>query len=327
MKCGSSRSGVQALGLDSANGAGKPAMSVWAECRRACGQALAGWRIQGPRCFVAGLALLLGLVAHAPLPAGLAALATVECRVDGRMVELPAGARLANHEDYPWQVVVHRDGNYTGGGVLLDAGWVLTTGHQVADLSAARLAVVYGEVNPRDFERAERFAVEGVFVHPEFDSESGIPKNDIALLRLADPLRNAGRSLATLPLKNEVGEVERPGTCAVVTRWEAESFEPPSLSSLRATYVPILSRKECRAAYGKETISAGNICAAEVAVTCGGSSGGALTVGGSANRPSRLVGLVSWGEGECGHLDAKPDVYTRVSRYRAWIQGTIRGNP
>ena len=170
--------------------------------------------------------------------------------------------------------------------------------------------------------------MEGVFVHPEFDSPSGIAKNDIALLRLADPLPDVRVSYATLPPKSEVGRVERPGTCAVVTRWEADSLEPLSLSSLRATNVPILSRKECRAAYGKgNSIPAGNICASEVAVTCQGSSGGALTVGGSANRPRRLVGLVSWAEGTCGDPDAKPDVYTRVSRYRAWIQRTMRGNP
>ena len=314
--------------MDSANGTGNQVVLGSAECRRACDQALAGWRVQGPRCFVAGLALLLGLVAHAPLPAGIAALAAIECKVDGRMVELPGGDQPANHEDHPWQVALQLDGHYIGGGVLLDAGWVLTAGHLVVDFSATRLTVVYGEANPRDFGKAEQFAVEGVFVHPEFDSESGSPRNDIALLRLADPLPDVPRSYASLPPKSDVGGVERPGTCAVVTRWEADSLEPPSLSPLRATNVPILSRRECRAAYGKgNSIPAGNICASEVAVTCQGSSGGALTVGGSANRPRRLVGLVSWAEGTCGDPDAKPDVYTRVSRYRAWIQRTMRGNP
>ena len=161
MKCGGSRSGVQALGLDSANVAGNPVVSGSAKCRNACGQAHAGLRVRGLQCFVTGLALLLGLVAHAPLPAGIATLATIECKVDGRMVDLPGGDRPADHEDHPWQVAIQLDGSYFGGGVLLDAGWVLTTGHQVADAIATRMAVVYGEVDPRDFERAERDAVEG----------------------------------------------------------------------------------------------------------------------------------------------------------------------
>ena len=322
MKCGGSRSGVRALVLDSANGPGNLTVSGPAECHRACGQAHARLRVRCPRRFVTGLLLLVGLVAHVPLPAEVAAYPMVECRVDGRRVELPGGDQPANHADHPWQVALQLDGHYIGGGVLLDAGWVLTAGHLVVDASATRLTVVYGEANPRDFARAERDAVEGVFVHPEFDSESVSPRNDIALLRLADPLPDVPRSYATLPPKRDVGGVERPGTCAVVTRWEAVSLEPPSLSSLRATNVPILSRRECRAAYGKgNSIPAGNICASEVAVTCQGSSGG------SANGPRRLVGLVSWAEGTCGDPDAKPDVYTRVSRYRAWIQRTMRGNP
>ena len=147
--------------MDSANRAEKPVVSGPAECRRACGQAHAGFRVRGLRCFVTGLALLLGLVAHAPLLAGVAALATIECKVDGRMVELPGGDQPANHEDHPWQVALQLDGNYVGGGVLHDAGWVLTTGHLVVDAIATRLTVVCGEVNPRDFGKAEQFAVEG----------------------------------------------------------------------------------------------------------------------------------------------------------------------
>lgn len=299
-------------------------------------------RLGGERCLRSGaaplrvairLALLAGLVAHAPLPADLVAVPrppSIECTVEGRMVELPGGDQLADHEDHPWQVAVLRDGAYTGGGVLLGPEWVLTAGHlaEAANATASALAVghpMHGEVNPRDF---GRHAVAEVFVHPEYENGNP-PKNDIALLRLADPFQVARTSYANLPLKSETGRLERSGTCAAVTRWEkvpSTVLDPSApVGALRATNVRILSRKQCRAAYGKGEISAGDICAGEVAVTCQGSSGGALTVGSLPNRPRWLVGLVSWGEGMCGNPDAKPDVYARVSEYLDWIQQTMRG--
>ena len=298
------------IGVDARCGAAKRGGAVESADRRSCGM------------FATLLALLAGLVANPPAWAGLRIIedATFACKVGGRTEEVPASRGPAYHGDHPWQVALFREGGFVCGGVLLGAEWVLTAGVCVARDSPQSLAVGHGASDLGEARTASH-AVSEIHVHPEFDDQQGPPRNDIALLRLAVPVARVRNSHANLPRKGEARALERPGTCAVLTGWGAQ----PTPSRLKAANVRIMSRKECRAAYDKSQVSVGEICtgAPRAAATELGDSGGALTVGGSPNRPRWLVGIVSWGEGYRGTQSAKPDVYTRVSHYAGWIESTM----
>ena len=283
--------------------------------------------------FVTGLALLGGLVSSPPLRAAIApeeGAGLFDCEVGGRTMTVPAGRTSAFHGDHPWQVAIFREGRFLCGGVLLGAEWVLTGGICVAEDRPQSLVVGRGS----DLSEAltARHAVSEIHVHPEHYSE-GPPKNDIAMLRLADPVEHARNSHANLPGESESRALERPGTCGVVTGWGAWSGSPSQMnaanvrimrwsgspSHMKAANVRIMSRQECQESYSG-WISEGEICAGapKGSTTTNGDSGGALTAGGSPNRPRWLVGIVSWGAAA-----AQPDVYTRVAHYLEWIKTTM----
>lgn len=293
-----------------------------------CGSAKRGGAVESADRRLGGmfatlLALLAGWIASPPLQATIT-ITTFACKVGGgRTVEVLAARQLAYHGDHPWQVAIFREDDFSCGGVLLGAEWVLTTGHCVASDSPQSLAVGHGASDLGEAWTA-RHAVGEIHLHPEFDDQQGLPQNDLALLRLADPVENLRNSHANLPTEGEVRAFERPGTCAVVTSWG--NWRREKASRLQAADQRIMSGKECREAYGKDGISAGQICAGQprdsFATVDDAGAGGALTAGGAPNRPRWLLGVLS----RSSILDdqgAKPDVYTRVSHYAVWIKRTM----
>ena len=275
---------------------------------------------------VTGLALLAGVVGSPPLRAAIHVELPepFDCKVGGRTVEVPQGRYPAHHGDHPWQAALLREGKFTCGGIVLGAEWVLTAAHCVTGGSPNSLAVWHGASDIREAMTATR-AVSEMHIHPEFD-QSGAPRNDIALLRLAYPFAHARYSHANLPGKGEARAFEQAGTCAVVAGWgrPQTGLSPPR--RLTAANVRMMSRKECRKMHGQDDIPAGQICAGSpgTSVTFNGDGGGPLTVGGLPNRPRWLVGVLSWGP--VGEREA-PDVYTSVAHYLEWIESTMAKPP
>ncbi len=268
--------------------------------------------------------LLTALLANPPLQSR--SVETFACEVSGRSEDVPVSREPTHHEEHPWQVALFRDGRFACSGILIDTEWVLATGACVAGNSSQSLAVGHGLTDlsePGTVARLSRHPVREVRVHPEFDRT--ILKNDIALLRLAVPVVDARDSHANLP-KGETRALERAGTCAVVTGWGAPTGS--RISRLNVANARIMSREECRSAYGGSRISFGDICAGVpwASVTTYGDSGGALTVRESSNGLRWLVGVASWSAGEWGKPDPKPDVYMRVAHYRGWIERTMSGS-
>ena len=312
------------IGVDPRHGAAK---------RRRCGRV-------GQRSwcgtFATLLALLAGLVANPPLRAG--RVVSISCNVGGRPVEVygSSTATAGHHGDHPWQVAIFSgSGSFACGGVLLGAEWVLTTGLCVAGANPQSLAVGYGASDLGEAWTARR-AVSEIHLHPEFDDPEGI-LNDIALLRLADPVENVRNSHANLPGEGKARALERPGTCAVGTGWGGWSRWPQTTpSGLKAGDLRIMSGKECGEAYGIDEISAGYICAGlpiTGSLAMAGDIGGALTAGGAPlsplwlvgerTRPRWLVGILSQSPATGNLQDANPSVYTRVSHYAGWIESTM----
>ncbi|MEM9467810.1 MAG: trypsin-like serine protease [Actinomycetota bacterium] len=210
------------------------------------------------------------------------------------------------------------------GGVLIAESWVLTAAHCVEvqrgeDVWVApdAIDIVYGVAEWTDFQydrNSTLVAGESVAVHPDYDRT--VLANDIALVRLAEPVDRA--SADTIPLYDLAGPAD--GAAAYVTGWGATVSGGFTVTELHGTDVAIAS--DCGA--WVDTVPGwddhSHICAsAHPSGFCQGDSGGPLVVqeGGVA----MVAGIVSFNSqlGCAAHPDV-PDVYTRVSSHVGWIE-------
>lgn len=246
--------------------------------------------------------------------------------VDPRAIEerVEGGVRV-DIDEYPHQVSVQTAYGHRCGGSIVDAAWILTAAHCVAD-SPDGLAIGAGVTRLSELERGEGESrdVARVVLHPDYDPDAAPPRNDFALLRLDGALDLA--EVAAIPLVGpddvDAGLTD-PGVLATVTGWGAQSDGGALPDALRAVDLPIVGNTTAARAYGR-TLGDDHIAAGWIedggAATCGGDSGGPLVVAND-DGDQVLAGVVSWG-GDCSesHL---PGIYARVSHAQAWIERTM----
>ena len=275
------------------------------------------------------------IAAWLTLAAALAANAqTFECMRNGRSVEKVIGGSNARHEQFPWQVALFSSaGDFSCGGSLIGARWVLTAAHCVdgshapgmQTMPASAVYVVHGATDLRRTQSASHRGVAQIYPHPGYNGDVA-HGNDIALLRLSAPIAGARASYADLlPTQETARRFVGSGVCAVVSGYGVTSSGEAS-PVLQAASLPLVDPRICRRIYGR-AISAGNICAGfpQGGIgSCYGDSGGPLVVEGLGYGQYVLVGVVSWGAQGC--VDpGLPGVYARVSHYMPWIVRTIPG--
>ncbi|XP_019747942.1 trypsin-1-like [Hippocampus comes] len=174
--------------------------------------------------------------------------------------------------------------------------------------------------NPNEQNRS----VSLIISHPDFNSSTF--DNDVALVKLSSPV-TFNNFIGSICLAAS-GSTFFDGTQSWFTGWwDVTSGVPlPPPQNLMEVQVPVVGNHQCDCYYGGGVITNNMICA-------GLSEGGKDACQGDSGGPMMskqgsvwvLSGLVSFGKG-CALPDF-PGVYTRVSRYEAWIRShTSDGN-
>ncbi len=230
------------------------------------------------------------------------------------------GGNTITLDQAPYQARLFRNHSFRCGGSVIDPVWIITAAHCVEGISAGQLLV--GVDSTKVGSGGVYRPVETVVVHPGLSV--GLLRNDIALLRLSDPV-------ATPPI-GLVGPDEaslwEPGDDLFVTGWGAVVEGGSVVEDLRGVEVPRLSDAQCAVLEdGSEPPwpafdAITQLCAGELTGgedSCQGDSGGPLATTDGAEPV--LVGIVSWGHGcaRPGH----PGIYTRVVEYADWIRAVM----
>lgn len=233
------------------------------------------------------------------------------------------GGEEADPQGWHWMTaLVYRDQDaYYGqfcGASLIDEQWVVTAAHCIEGRSADELDVV---INQHDLtiDSGERIQVAAIFQHERYNTNT--MDSDIALLLLASPSNQV--PIEPVPARDPE-RLTQPFTQATVLGWgdtTPGNGEYPEV--LMAVDVPILppviGKMIYQDAFTLTMMAAGPRDGG--ADTCYGDSGGPLIIPNSDYSDYVLAGITSWGYG-CAEAGS-PGVYTRVSRFTAWIDQTI----
>ncbi|XP_037384509.1 coagulation factor VII [Talpa occidentalis] len=238
----------------------------------------------------------------------------------GRIV----GGTVCPKGECPWQAVLMLNGQLLCGGTLVDARWVVSAAHCFDRIrNWENLTVVLGEHDLSQEDGDEQVRRVAQVVVPD-KYVPGRTDHDLALLRLRRPV-------ALTPLVVPLCLPERAFSertlalvrFSAVSGWGQLLDRGATAHVLMAIHVPRLMTQDCleqsrsRAALTGNMFCAGYLDGSKDA--CKGDSGGPHAT------PYRgtwyLTGVVSWGEGcaAAGHLG----VYTRVSRYTAWLAAVM----
>ncbi len=228
------------------------------------------------------------------------------------------GGTAASIADYPWQVFFE-SGNYTCGGSIIGADWIITAAHCTEDdfgnlIPASQMDVIVGANNPRSGLEGKKYLVSRIIRHENYNSSTF--NNDIALLQLQSAISYPDASPIRLVSKiDSASGATDPGVMSWVSGYGLTKVSPPEVPAvLQQVELPLISNAQALSVWP-------DIAATDMMAgfkngnkdACSGDSGGPLVV--PVENEYKLAGLVSWGSSNCNTYGA----YTRISVFESWI--------
>ena len=220
---------------------------------------------------------------------------------------------------YPWIVAMSRG----CGGSLIAPDRILTAGHCVEDLRVENVRLYVGaRQRRRGSLRYDGLPVRAVDVatHPGYRAlGGGGPTNDVALLRLAQPVE--GGEPVRLAGPGDAPPADQPATVLGWGVTTTDLRDPPLAIGLRSGLLRVLSDRSCSRVYGDDGAyrSSVMLCARSRNAfrrpntsPCVGDSGGPLI-----SEAGLQIGVVSFGI-SCGAL-REPTVFAEVAGLRPFI--------
>eukprot|EP00105_Crassostrea_gigas_P033614 XP_011457056.1 PREDICTED: plasminogen isoform X1 [Crassostrea gigas] len=248
------------------------------------------------------------------LPEHIGGLEGLKGPIPGTMI---VGGTEAARNRWPWQVSLQTSqGFHFCGGSLLNDQWVLTAAHCLASRSIGR--VVLGDHDLTTHQGTEVIrGVSHVVEHPSFQNYGSYP-NDIALVKLDTPV-SFSAAVQPIYLSNE-GDSFNNNECWITGWGETRNTGDPT--KLNELVIKVIDQQSCARQWQPTAILNTHICVGDGETgACSGDSGGPLSC--MKNGKWTLAGVTSFGVAGC-ETGGSPDVYTRVSMYRPWIEYVIR---
>ncbi|XP_036447170.1 acrosin-like [Colossoma macropomum] len=234
------------------------------------------------------------------------------------------GGHFALKGAWPWQVSIQRMSSHICGGSILSHLWILSAAHCLnKSRGYSTLQVVAGLHSLSRHGRTVQIrSVERVIKHEDYDKTSF--ENDIALLQLHYPLFFTTHVQPVCILNNEMEERGLSFSSCFISGWGSTVFQGKLVDTLREAEVELIDTETCnqRDWHGGH-VSDNMVCAGRESGgidTCQGDSGGPLSCYSEVTGRFYIYGVTSHGE-DCG-LPKKPGLYTRTSRYSAWLRRT-----
>uniref|UniRef100_A0AAZ1Y398 Granzyme M n=2 Tax=Oreochromis aureus TaxID=47969 RepID=A0AAZ1Y398_OREAU len=222
------------------------------------------------------------------------------------------GGRDAAPHSLPYMASVQLQGRHLCGGALVREDFVLTAAH--CETRGIPTVVLGVDSLTGTEPTKQQFLVVKSFPHPGYDGH----KNDIMLLKLN---RRAQVSEAVQVISLKPGTLNQISQC-ITAGWGDIGDNNTLPKTLQEVNVTTLPHRICERRWGQVPITQSMVCGVgshSLQGFCSGDSGGPLVCDGDA------AGVISFSGRRCGDPQT-PDVYTRISSFRAWIQKVLNDN-